>query len=345
MNHELEKLKNVVATELKRRKILGKFKAQLRKTVISALEETDPKKQLYGENPKLQQVTGSQNSLLLAELVREFMLFYDLDYANSVYVAEASLDESAPKRDSLRTQLKIPTDQKPQQPLLLTVLESFLTGGSAVANSSPPTNAASSSQQPKPQQPDHEEEDPFADAFDAPTVVAPSNVQKTEPQQKSPSPPPEEVEDEIDEFPEDFEEPTSREQSPSYTDPDHEDNRSQEGGGETTEVAHPTTTASSSTKMRPPDNNPDGEGTGEDDDRSDAWSCSEHTVTDQHISDVAKSYNEVFVENPLDDGEQVDSEPDEPAGPPPGRKGGLLGALPGAGRRGNNRNWGLDDNF
>lgn len=60
-------------------------------------------------------------SSLVAELVREYLEFYALDYTKQIYVPEAGLDIKGNQRsrEDLATDCKLSRTNNPQKPLLV----------------------------------------------------------------------------------------------------------------------------------------------------------------------------------------------------------------------------------
>jgi hypothetical protein len=121
----IDELKSLVTETLKKRGVLGKFKAQLRKAVISALE-TDANGALYAENPKAAAICADPQGLLLAELIREYLQFHDLEYSESVFTPEANLPPTPEPREQLEARA-LPGGARRTAPLLAQILEAFLT--------------------------------------------------------------------------------------------------------------------------------------------------------------------------------------------------------------------------
>eukprot|EP00667_Euglena_gracilis_P011624 EG_transcript_11882 len=116
----IDELKSLVTETLKKRGVLGKFKAQLRKTVISVLD-ADSNQTLYAENPKAAAICSTDDGLLLAELIREYLQFYELEYSESVFVPETSLPAAVSSRAQLEARV-CPGGADPAAPLLAQVL-------------------------------------------------------------------------------------------------------------------------------------------------------------------------------------------------------------------------------
>jgi len=85
-------LRDLVATTLDNCGILGKMKAQLRANVYIALEQGDNiKKKSPLVNHKLLDFLSSTNGRLVASLVREFLVFFDLDFTLAVFDPETNI--------------------------------------------------------------------------------------------------------------------------------------------------------------------------------------------------------------------------------------------------------------
>lgn len=109
------------------------MRAQLRAQVIKAMEKE--KKSQYGSASKyLQQselsnqitkkVIEHEDGLLCAEIIREFLNFYKMDFSLQVFVPEMSLTTQLPKsRWEIERELGFSSGGDSAKPLLLRVLE------------------------------------------------------------------------------------------------------------------------------------------------------------------------------------------------------------------------------
>ena len=93
---QMDDLKNLVIQTLEEEGTLGTLRAQLRSRVFKAIEKNaEPAaKQAAGfqwQNPAAQKVHESEESRLIAQMVKEYLDFYRMEYTLSVYTPEAAL--------------------------------------------------------------------------------------------------------------------------------------------------------------------------------------------------------------------------------------------------------------
>lgn len=94
----MDELKNLVIQTLETNGILGQLRAQLRSCVFKVVDNQDQveKKQGSGfhwENPLAKKVLTTTQGILCAELVKDFLEFYKLDYTLSIYMPEVNLTQ------------------------------------------------------------------------------------------------------------------------------------------------------------------------------------------------------------------------------------------------------------
>ena len=92
----MDDLKNLVIQTLEEEGTLGNLRAQLRSRVFKAIEKNaEPAaKQAAGfqwQNPAAQKVHESEESKLFAQLIKDYLEFYRMDYTLSVYTPEIAL--------------------------------------------------------------------------------------------------------------------------------------------------------------------------------------------------------------------------------------------------------------
>mmetsp|Transcript_106752 Transcript_106752/g.184141 ORF Transcript_106752/g.184141 Transcript_106752/m.184141 type:complete len:253 (-) Transcript_106752:419-1177(-) len=127
----MEELQGMVTETLKKKGVLGKFKAQLRKSIISVLD-TEADGSIYMENPKSASVRSTPHGTLVAELIREFNEFYDLEYTQSVFVPESNLPPQATAREDLAKQVSL-SGADHSAPLLTQIIAQYLQGSAAAS--------------------------------------------------------------------------------------------------------------------------------------------------------------------------------------------------------------------
>lgn len=97
----MDELKNLMIQTLEANGILGQLRAQIRCSVFKIIDNQDQmenaanrgKSQLHWENQKAREalLTSGATSVLLAELIREYLEFYNLDYTKQIYMPESNL--------------------------------------------------------------------------------------------------------------------------------------------------------------------------------------------------------------------------------------------------------------
>lgn len=125
----MDELKDLVIQSLETKGVLGQLRAQLRSCVFKCIDEQDEnesgRSQFHWENPHAQKVTKG-NEKLVAELFREYLEFYKMDYTLNIFGPEANLSGSTDKADlAKRSGMPKSTDQKP---IIVQILEAFMTG-------------------------------------------------------------------------------------------------------------------------------------------------------------------------------------------------------------------------
>ena len=101
----MEELKNIVIQQLEQQGTLSTLKAQLRSKVFEAIEmnadqRTKAAAGFQWQNPNVEKVHASEESLLVAHLIRDYFEQYKMDYTKSVYIPEVALDKAADLRQS-----------------------------------------------------------------------------------------------------------------------------------------------------------------------------------------------------------------------------------------------------
>jgi len=107
--------------------------------VIDNQDQVENKKSsFHWENPHARKLGSSQTGTLAAELIREFLEFYRLDYTLAIYGPEANLKGKTADKEGLAKRAGFSNGAGQEKPILLQMLEKFMAGGvgSAPANSS-----------------------------------------------------------------------------------------------------------------------------------------------------------------------------------------------------------------
>ena len=138
----MDELKNLMIQTLEANGILGQLRAQIRCSVFKIIDSQDEmedprqrgKSALHWENKKAREILNTPHGLLLAELVREYLEFFKLDYTKQIYMPESNLGTKDQRStEQLAAQSGLDAGRlNPKKPLLLQMLESFQAGGGGV---------------------------------------------------------------------------------------------------------------------------------------------------------------------------------------------------------------------
>ncbi len=101
----MEEMKNLVIQSLETRGVLGQIRAKIRSSVFKIVDEQEQKSSmgcgLRWENSTLYKILETKCGLLLAELMREFMESYKMDYSLSVFIPECSISPERLKKEDI----------------------------------------------------------------------------------------------------------------------------------------------------------------------------------------------------------------------------------------------------
>jgi FGFR1 oncogene partner len=128
----MDELKNLVIQTLETNGILGQLRAQLRSCVFKVIDNQDQVEKstasgFHWENPSAKKVLQTASGLICAELVRDFLEFYKLDYTLSIYMPEVNLtQQNAMSKEELSNKVGIKDGASVQKPLMMQLLEGFM---------------------------------------------------------------------------------------------------------------------------------------------------------------------------------------------------------------------------
>lgn len=138
--NNMEELKSVVMKTLESQGILGEIRAKLRTNVFKVLgvvicqiieqQDTNVKTNagFYLENPLAAKLMENPDILLCAELVRDFLEFYKMDFTLQIFVPECNLPLNDRVADKLEAKLKLKRTE-PAVPALVQIMQAFQKGG------------------------------------------------------------------------------------------------------------------------------------------------------------------------------------------------------------------------
>ena len=117
----MDELKNLMIQTLEANGILGQLRAQIRCSVFKIIDNQDDmenknpvqasKSALHWENARARSLMNHHGAIsaLVAELIREYLEFYALDYTKQIFVPESGLDVKGGQRtrDNLASDCKL----------------------------------------------------------------------------------------------------------------------------------------------------------------------------------------------------------------------------------------------
>lgn len=96
----MDELKNLVIQTLETNGILGQLRAQLRSCVFKVIDNQDQiekgQSNFHWENPQARKVMSTATGVICAELIKEFLEFYKLDYTLAIFMPEVNLNTQKP---------------------------------------------------------------------------------------------------------------------------------------------------------------------------------------------------------------------------------------------------------
>jgi len=108
----MEEMKNLVIQTLETRGILGQIRAKLRSAVFKVVDDQDSKLNsqpsgcgLKWENPNLYKIKETSMGGLTAEMIREYMEYFRMDYSLSVFIPECSISPERLKKEEIHARL------------------------------------------------------------------------------------------------------------------------------------------------------------------------------------------------------------------------------------------------
>jgi FGFR1 oncogene partner len=101
----MEDMKNLIIQSLETKGVLGQLRAKLRSAVFKIVDEQDQQFNmgcgLKWENPTLYKILETKIGTLLAEVIREFMEYFRMDYSLSIFIPECGISPERLKKDEI----------------------------------------------------------------------------------------------------------------------------------------------------------------------------------------------------------------------------------------------------
>ena len=91
----MEEMKELIIQSLETKGVLGQIRAHLRSAVFKVVDEQDQQFNtgcgLKWENKTLYKILETKIGTLLAEIIREFMEYFRMDYSLSIFIPECGI--------------------------------------------------------------------------------------------------------------------------------------------------------------------------------------------------------------------------------------------------------------
>lgn len=124
-------MKNLLIQTLETKGVLGQIRSKLRSCIFKLVDEQDQKMTmgcgLKWENPHLYKITESKIGMFTAEIIREFMEQFRMDYSLSIFIPECSISPEKVVRDELFGKLGLKSNNSlDETPILYIIIYHFL---------------------------------------------------------------------------------------------------------------------------------------------------------------------------------------------------------------------------
>ena len=110
----MEDMKNLIIQSLETKGVLGQIRAHLRSAVFKIVDDQDQQFNtgcgLKWENPTLYKILETKIGTLLAEIIREFMEYFRMDYSLSIFIPECGISPERLKKDEIYGKIGIPNN-------------------------------------------------------------------------------------------------------------------------------------------------------------------------------------------------------------------------------------------
>ena len=130
----MEDMKSLIIQSLETKGVLGQIRAQLRSSVFKIVDEQDQQFNfgcgLKWENPTLYKILETKIGTLLAEVMRDFMEYFRMDYSLSIFIPECGISPERLKKEEMLSKMGLGNNEeilsKLQLPLLYYVMYYFI---------------------------------------------------------------------------------------------------------------------------------------------------------------------------------------------------------------------------
>lgn len=126
----IDELKNLVLQSLEGAGVLGQIRAHLRSCVFKIVEQQDPSSKsnsyFMRGNPLAQKAIETETGKICAELIKEFMEFYHLDYSLNIFTPELNLENQPVKKDEIQAKLGLADKKIENFPVLYHIISNIM---------------------------------------------------------------------------------------------------------------------------------------------------------------------------------------------------------------------------
>ena len=135
----MEEMKELIIQSLETKGVLGQIRAHLRSAVFKVVDEQDQQFNtgcgLKWENKTLYKILETKIGTLLAEIIREFMEYFRMDYSLSIFIPECGISPERLNRKEILGKLGIMSNPQNDKftaglhlPLLYYIINYFISG-------------------------------------------------------------------------------------------------------------------------------------------------------------------------------------------------------------------------
>jgi len=126
----IDELKNLVLQSLEGAGVLGQIRAHLRSCVFKIVEQQDPSSKsssyFMRGNPLAQKATETETGKICAELIKEYMEFYHLDYSLNIFTPELNLANQPVRKDEIQAKLGLSEKKIDNCPVLFQIISTIM---------------------------------------------------------------------------------------------------------------------------------------------------------------------------------------------------------------------------
>ena len=123
-----QEAKEVILKELEEKGVINYMRAKLKKQILDIINsKSDTFKQNidFDYMTPLHRLNKPKELILVCQLIKEFLKFYELEYTLPIFENESNVKENI-KRETLLKELKLEENKKESKPVLLMLLEDKL---------------------------------------------------------------------------------------------------------------------------------------------------------------------------------------------------------------------------